>query len=214
MENNTFKPEELSLRESKIRKIYNNNKTSILSTFIFILIFIFSTTIYLEFKKKKRIDIADNYIKAKVLIRNNEKKQATKLLKSIVYENDKVYSTLSLFILLDENLLINNQEISKLFENLLQNNKFEYEIENLIIFKKALLQSDYLNENELLEVTKPLINGDSLWKNHALLLLGDYFFNKNQQSKAKEFYKEIISSDDKSNGFLQLARSRLSSIDE
>jgi len=76
------------------------------------------------------------------------------------------------------------------------------------------LQSDYLNENELLEVTKPLINGDSLWKNHALLLLGDYFFNKNQQSKAKEFYKEIISSDDKSNGFLQLARSRLSSIDE
>jgi len=214
MENNTFKPEELSLRESKIRKIYNNNKTSILSTFILILIFIFSTTIYLEFKKKKRIDIADNYIKAKVLIRNNEKNQATKLLKSIVYENDKVYSTLSLFILLDENLLINNQEISKLFENLLQNNKFEYEIENLIIFKKALLQSDYLDENELLEVTKPLINGDSLWKNHALLLLGDYFFNKNQQSKAKEFYKEIISSDDKSNGFLQLARSRLSSIDE
>jgi len=41
MENNTFKPEELSLRESKIRKIYNNNKTSILSIFIFFIIFIF-----------------------------------------------------------------------------------------------------------------------------------------------------------------------------
>jgi len=214
MENNTFKSEELLLKESKIRRFYNNNKISIFSTFIFIFIFIFSTTIYLEFKKKKRIDLADDYIKAKVLIKSNEKNQATNLLKSIVLQNDKVYSTLSMFTLLDENLLKNNQEISKLFENLLQNNKFEYEIKNLIIYKKALLQSDYLDENELLQVTKPLINGESLWKNHALLLLGDYFFNKNQRSKAKEFYTEIVSSENISNEFLQLARSRLSFIDE
>ena len=214
MENNTSKSEELLIRESKIRKFYNNNKTFIFSTFIFIFIFIFLTTIYLEFKKNKRIDLADDYIQAKVLISSNEKNQATNLLKSIVSQNDKVYSTLSLFTLLDENLLKNNQEISKLFENLLQNNKFEYEIENLIIFKKALLQSDYLDENELLKITKPLINSESIWKNHALLLLGDYFFNKNQRSKAKEFYIEIISSENKSNEFLQLAKSRLSFIDE
>ena len=214
MENNTSKSEELLIRESKIRKFYNNNKTFIFSAFIFIFIFIFLTTIYLEFKKNKRIDLADDYIQAKVLISSNEKNQATNLLKSIVSQNDKVYSTLSLFTLLDENLLKNNQEISKLFENLLQNNKFEYEIENLIIFKKALLQSDYLDENELLKITKPLINSESIWKNHALLLLGDYFFNKNQRSKAKEFYIEIISSENKSNEFLQLAKSRLSFIDE
>ena len=214
MENNTSKSEELLIRESKIRKFYNNNKTFIFSTFIFIFIFIFFFFFYLEFKKNKRIDLADDYIQAKVLIRSNEKNQATNLLKSIVSQNDKVYSTLSLFTLLDENLLKNNQEISKLFENLLQNNKFEYEIENLIIFKKALLQSDYLDENELLKITKPLINSESIWKNHALLLLGDYFFNKNQRAKAKEFYIEIMSSENKSNEFLQLAKSRLSFIDE
>jgi len=39
---------------------------------------------------------------------------------------------------------------------------------------------------------KPLLNNDTLWKPHALLLLGDYFSQKNEYTKAKEFYGQIL----------------------
>ena len=40
---------------------------------------------------------------------------------------------------------------------------------------------------------KQLINTNTLWKPHALLLLGDYFASKKQYLKAKEFYVQILS---------------------
>ena len=90
--------------------------------------------------------------------------------------------------------MINDQkELSDLFDYVLENNKFEKEVENLIIFKKALFQSDFTSEIELIEVVKPLINTETLWKPHALLLLGDYFFSRQEYLKAKEFYMQILS---------------------
>ena len=100
---------------------------------------------------------------------------------------------LSLFLILNENLISEKEEISNLFDHVLANNKFEKEIGNLIIFKKALYKSNYIDEEELMLDLKPLIETESLWKAHALLLLGDYFFVKNQNIKAKEFYSQILS---------------------
>ena len=80
-----------------------------------------------------------------------------------------------------------------LFDNLLSNNKYEKEIRNLLIYKKALYNSNYMNESELLEETKSLVNKDSIWKPYALLLLGDYFISKKEYRKAKDFYTQILS---------------------
>ena len=66
--------------------------------------------------------------------------------------NDSTYSTLALFLLLNENLTVDQKETSELFDYILKNNKFEKELENLIIFKKALFQSNFINESELLKV--------------------------------------------------------------
>ena len=38
----------------------------------------------------------------------------------------------------------------------------------------------------------PLINSESIWKPHALALLGDYFFSRNEYIKAQEFYINIM----------------------
>ena len=84
-------------------------------------------------------------------------------------------------------------ELLKFFDHLLQNNKFENEFKNLIIFKKALFQSSFANEIELLNTIKPLINNETVWKPHAFLLLGNYFVSKKQYLKAKEFYTKILS---------------------
>ena len=34
---------------------------------------------------------------------------------------------------------------------------------------------------ELIEILKPIINSDSIWKSHSLLLLGDYFLSKDEK---------------------------------
>ena len=69
----------------------------------------------------------------------------------------------------------------------------EDEIKNLIIYKKALFNADTANENELLEIINPVLNSESIWKSHALYLMAEYFYSKNEKQKSKEFFNEIIS---------------------
>ena len=65
-------------------------------------------------------------------------------------------------------------------------------IKNLIIYKKALYNADNSGENELIEILKPIINSDSVWKSHALYLMAEYFYSKNEKQKAKDFFNQII----------------------
>ena len=39
---------------------------------------------------------------------------------------------------------------------------------------------------------KPLINSESIWKSHALYLMAEFFYSKNEKQKSKEFYTQII----------------------
>ena len=98
------------------------------------------------------------------------------------------------FLILNQDLISDFKEISILFEHLLENNKFDKEIRNLLVYKKALFDSNFVNESELLKGIKPLLNTqETLWKPHALLLLGDYFVSKGEYLKAREFYIQILS---------------------
>ena len=64
---------------------------------------------------------------------------------------------------------------------------------NLLIYKKALLTSDSSSESELLQSLKPLLSDDeTVWKAHALILMGDYFISKKENIKAIEFYQKIF----------------------
>ena len=96
-------------------------------------------------------------------------------------------------LFLNQDLISDHQELSVLFDHLLENNKFENELRNLLIYKKSLFRSNLINESELLEEIKPLLNSETLWRPHALLLLGDYFASKGEYLKAKEFYAQILS---------------------
>ena len=93
---------------------------------------------------------------------------------------------------MNQNLITDYKELSDLFDHLLTNNKFSKEVRNLLIYKKALFNSDFFNESELLESIRPLLDTETLWKPHALLLLGDYFVSKREYIKAIEFYQEIF----------------------
>ena len=67
----------------------------------------------------------------------------------------------------------------------------------------------FISESELLEDIKPLLNKETLWSPHALLLIGDYFLSKKEYIKAKEFYAQILLINNLQKVFYDQARSKL-----
>ena len=82
-----------------------------------------------------------------------------------------------------------------------------------MLYKKALYNSTHLDELKLLEEIKPLLNKkESVWKAHALLLLGDYFVSKKEYLKAKQFYAQILTINNLQKELYEQARLQLSFI--
>ena len=209
MNENLFETQYDVTKKSKFRKLYDANKLLIFSTLFVLIIASISFSFYTVSREKKQILLADNYMVAKFYLQNNERDKGRKILKEIILANNSTYSTLSLFLILDEDLFDDQSEISNLFDHLLANNEFEQEVKNLIIFKKTLFLSNFANELEMVENAKQLINTNTLWKPHALLLLGDYFSSKKQYLKAKEFYVQILSLQNLNIEVYEQARSQL-----
>ena len=180
--------------------------------------FVFPITLFsrrVQFKQDivmKDHNIQGVKINTDKIYQNGDKIAATNMLKNLIFSNDPVYSTLSFFLILNQNLISDNQELSVLFDHLLENNKFENEVRNLLIYKKSLFNSNLTNESELLEEVKPLLNSETLWRPHALLLLGDYFVSKGEYLKAKEFYIRILSISNLQKDLYDQARSQLALI--
>ena len=209
MNENLFETQYDVTKKSKLKKFYEVNKILIFSVILILIIAIASVSFYSEIKEKKKILLSDNYLAAKVYLENGDRNKVKNILKTIIYANDSTYSTLSLFLILNENLIVDQGELSNLFDHVLENNKFEKEVKNLIIFKKALFQSNFVSELELLDTVKPLISTETVWKPHALLLLGDYFASKKEYIKAKEFYVKILSLKNLHKELYNQARSQL-----
>ena len=209
MNENLFETQYDVTKKSKLKKFYEVNKILIFSVILILIIAIASVSFYSETKEKKKILLSDNYLAAKVYLENGDRNKVKNILKTIIFANDSTYSTLSLFLILNENLIVDQGELSNLFDHVLENNKFEKEVKNLIIFKKALFQSNFVSELELLDTVKPLINTETVWKPHALLLLGDYFASKKEYLKAKEFYVQILSLKNLHKELYNQARSQL-----
>ena len=110
----------------------------------------------------------------------------------IIDGEDETYSVLALYFLIDNKIIEDEGKINTLFDKVINEIKLEKEIKNLIIYKKALFNSETENENILLEILSPVINSDSVWKSHALYLMGEYFYFRNENKKAKEFFLQIV----------------------
>ena len=178
---------------ANITTYLNNNKKLLISLLSVFLILILSFFLFLEFKKKKRIEISDRFNK---LIINYENTQNLPLIKKelieLVLSKDKTYAPLSLYFLIDNKLIKSRDKINELFDLLIKNNSLEKEVKNLIIYKKALYNSEFVSENILITQLNPLINSKSIWKSHALNLLGEYFYYKKEKKKSKEFFEQIV----------------------
>ena len=179
-------------RNERIKNFFINNKKKLIITVSIILVIIIG---YLSFEKSKertKIKLANQYNLALIDLNPDNKQKTINEMVNVVKSNDATYSPLALYHLLDNNLLENNEEINTLFNELIEKTNLENEIKNLIIYKKALFNSDFVSENELLKILNPVINSESIWKSHALYLLAEFFYSKDEKQKAKEFFNQIL----------------------
>jgi len=205
--------DELTRREKFTNFIINNKKKIylVLGSVLFILFLIFYL---LDLKEKKRIEISDQFIDASIKYDPNNKDISLNIFKNIIQKNDSTYSPLALFFVIDNKLLNSTEEINSLIDNVIKNSKLENEIKNLIIYKKALINSELLNEKNLIEILNPIIHSESIWRPHALLLLGDYFLSKGEKNKAQEFFSKILLIGNSDENILFQAQTRLRNVDE
>ena len=181
-------------RREEIKKFFIKHKKKIYFLMGLILLTIFSTFFYLDNLKKQKVEIAEKFTKASINYNSKEKAYYLKKFNEIIKTHDSTYAPLALFFLIDNKVLNSNEETNRLFDTVLNNTDLEKEIKNLVIYKKALINADFQSENIMLEILKPVINSESFWKPHSLLLLGDYFLFKGEKQKAKDFYSQILAS--------------------
>ncbi len=195
-------------KKNDLKSLFLENKRNVLFFIIFILIGLFVYFFYLDFKKDEKLNISDRYNSA---IFNYERKDATSVIfemKNVINTKDSTYSPLALYFLLDNNLIQDKDEINQLFDILINEVVLDKQIKNLVIYKKGLFNSDTANEDELLKILNPILNSDSLWKSHALFLMGEYFFHKNENVKSKEFFEKILQLE-KSNNQIKLETQKI-----
>ena len=179
-------------RNERIKNFFINNKKKLIIIISIILVIIIGYLSFENSKEKNKIKLANQYNLALIDLNPENKQKTIDEMVNVVKSNDATYSPLALYHLLDNNLLENNDEINILFNELIEKTKLDNEIKNLIIYKKALFNSDFVSENELLKILNPVINSESIWKSHALYLLAEFFYSKDEKQKAKEFFNQII----------------------
>ena len=200
---------ETNTRKEKIKIFFIKNKKILfffISLAVFLLIGFFG---YGEYVKKKKIEISDFYNSTIIYYSDQNKEKTTKKLIEIVYKKDPTYSPLSLYFIIDNQLIDDKSKINELFQVLIDETNLESEIKNLIIYKKALYNADQIDENNLLEMLNPVINSESIWKSHALYILAEYFYAKNEKQKSKEFFSKIINTINANQDIVREAQKRL-----
>ena len=181
-----------STRNEKIKNFFTNNKKKIIILISILILLIISYFAFDEIKKRNELKIANQYNNSKINFFSGKKSNVEKEMIEIVRAKDKTYSPLALYFLVDNKIVNSNEKINNLFDNVIDNKRLDKEIRNLIIYKKALYNADFETENKLLKILHPIINSNSIWKSHALYLLGEYFLSKNEKQKSKEFFEKIL----------------------
>jgi len=179
-------------RNEKIKNFFINNKKNFIIIISITLVLVVGYFSFDEIKKRNKIKLANQYNSAIIAFNAAEKENIVNKLTDIVNKHDTTYSPLALYFILDNDLIKNKNEINNLFDVLINQTNFEKEINNLIIYKKALYNSDFANENDLIQILNPIINSESIWKSHALYLMAEYFYSTNEYQKAKEFFNQIL----------------------
>ena len=184
-------------RKEKLKNFFLKNSKYLIFSISAIIILILAYFVYVEIKSRDHDKIAEKYNNIVNNFNNLQNtEESTKELIRIIEKKNLTYSPLSLYFILDNNLVSENNEINKYFDIVINISSLEKEIKNLNIYKKAIYNSNFVDEAELVEILRPVTNSDSIWKSHSLFLLADFFYFKNNKAESKKLLNEIINDED------------------
>ncbi|WP_440923556.1 hypothetical protein [Candidatus Pelagibacter sp.] len=196
-------------RNEKIKNFFIHNKKKIISGLCFIVILLICYFVFGEYQDRKKIKISDSFNTITINYSENNKEQTAKDLIQIINEKNSTYSPLSLYFIIDNKLISEKNKINELFDVIIEETTLDKEIKNLNIYKKALYNANDSNENDLLSILNPVIKSESVWKSHALYLMAEYFYSKNEMQKSKEFFNQIINLENANNEIKLESQKRL-----
>ena len=179
-------------RNEKIKNFFIQNKKKIISSLGVIIIILISYFAFGEYQDSKKVKISNAFNSITLNYSESNKEKTAKDLIQLVNEKNSTYSPLSLYFIIDNGLIKEKKTINELFDIIIDETSLDKEIKNLNIYKKALYNADDSNENELLNILNPLIKSESVWKSHALYLMAEFFYSKNEKQKSKEFFNQIL----------------------
>ena len=194
-------------RNESITSFLKKNLKKIILILFSLIIFLIFLFIYQELKERKKNRLAEKYNNI-IFDKNISGKSETKdKMIEIVNAKDQTYSTLALYYIIDNKLLDNQIKINEFFDTIISISKNEKKF--LIVYKKALYNSDKISDNEVLAILKPVLNSDSIWKQHALLLMADIYFQKKQLNKSRDFLNKILDLEGSNQNLKQEVKKRL-----
>lgn len=184
-------------KKEKIKNFFIKNGKYFIFSISSLIILVLAYFVYIEIQSRNQIKLAEKYnntINNFQNLKNTE--QTKKILVDIIEKKNSTYSPLALYFIIDNDLESKKNEINKYFDKVISISSLEKEIKNLNIYKKAVFNSDFVSEIELVEILRPITNSDSIWKSHSLLLLSEYFYFKKNYAESKKLLNEILNFED------------------
>jgi len=196
-------------RSEKVRNFFVNNKNKIISGIVILVVVLVGAYSFEKYQTNKKKEISNKFNSTTISYSEKTKDLTAKKLVEIINEQDPTYSPLALYFIIDNQLISNDSEINSYFDVLIDEISMDKEIKNLVIYKKALFNADTAQESDLLNMLNPLIKSESVWKSHALYLMAEYFYSKDQKQKSKEFFNQIVSLESSNSDIKLQAEKRL-----
>ena len=158
--------------QEKFNSIMKKNKIKIFFLIATVILLIFSFFLIKENKKKNNILISENYFKATILLSEGKNLEAKNNLEKVILSKNKIYSLLALNLILEKNLESDNNIVLSHF-NLLEKFNFSKDMNDLIIFKKALFLIKSNEKEAGNEILNNLIKENSSLKSLAQEIKND-----------------------------------------
>tara|TARA_B100000579_G_scaffold111436_1_gene89079 strand:- start:418 stop:1065 length:648 start_codon:yes stop_codon:yes gene_type:complete len=179
-------------RIDKVKKYLINSRKQLTILIITILLILIGFFGYSKYLNEKRLKLSELYNTVTFNFISGQNQNTKDQLIYIINAKDSTYSPLALYFVIENDIISSKKQINEYFDVIINEVNLDKEIKYLIIYKKALFNSENKNENELLEIINPLLKSNSIWKSHALYLMAEYYYANEQFQKAKEFYTQII----------------------
>ena len=197
-------------RNEKVKNFFINKKKKLVSIILILIVILIGLYSHERYKANQKKEISNEFNLTTIEYSEITKDKTINKLTEIIKKKDPTYSPLSLYFIIDKMLILDQKKINTLFDVVIDETSLDKEVKNLVIYKKALFNADQADEAVLLTILKPLIKSKSVWESHALYLMAEYFYSKDEKQKAKEFFNQIVNLENANQEIFKQAKKRLS----